>query len=105
MKSPPYVDCSKQSCGQIDVKGFAINLEGYNESKKFNSCLNRKLSLNLHNGDIKNCSSMPESFGNLHTDNVSDIIKTSNFQRLWNITKSNIDKCKICEFKDICTDC
>jgi|GEM_PF-4783978 len=70
------------ACGQIDVKGFAINLEGYNESKKFNSCLNRKLSLNLHNGDIKNCSSMPESFGNLHTDNVSDIIKTSNFQRL-----------------------
>ena len=38
----------------------------YLESLRFNSCLNRKLSVDAR-GEIRNCPSMPASFGNAKT--------------------------------------
>lgn len=74
------------------------------ESKSYNSCLNRKISIDI-NGNIKNCPSMPQSFGNIRDTTLQEAIEHKDFKKYWSITKDQIDVCKDCEFRYICTDC
>ena len=93
------------SCGVINAKSFLRGIEAYTEAKMNNSCLNRKLALNLDSGDIKNCPSLPEVHGNFMKEEIVDIILTKEFQKYWTVTKNEIEKCNLCEFRDICSDC
>lgn len=52
------------ACGIIKTHYFATNVTNFTESKNFNSCLNRKIAID-YEGNIRNCPSMPESFGNI----------------------------------------
>ncbi|WP_109098719.1 grasp-with-spasm system SPASM domain peptide maturase [Aquimarina sp. AU58] len=91
-------------CGIIDPKLFSIKIPVFTESLKFNSCLNKKLSIDS-NGNIKNCPSMSNVFGNIKTHDIETIAKSLNFQKNWNIHKDLIDTCKDCEYRRVCTDC
>lgn len=91
-------------CGVIDTQKFAINIQNFTESLQFNSCLNKKVSIDV-NGQIKNCPSMKSSFGTIETISINDVLKNSNFTKLWKIKKDEVEKCKDCEFRYICTDC
>jgi SPASM domain peptide maturase of grasp-with-spasm system len=95
-------NCS--SCGVIHPTYFAINMEAFTEARNFNSCLNNKISIDI-NGDIKNCPSSSESYGNIENKSLIDVIGQKAFKKLWNITKDQVDTCKICEFRYVCTDC
>ena len=95
---------SENHCGTIHHNYFNTMIESFTESKHHNSCLNKKLSIDK-NGDIKNCPSMKESFGNISTTKLNEVLENSNFKRYWNITKDQIEICKDCEFRHICTDC
>ncbi|MCF6298038.1 MAG: grasp-with-spasm system SPASM domain peptide maturase [Flavobacteriaceae bacterium] len=91
-------------CGQISSSMFAINIKNYTESLKHNSCLNRKISIDI-NGNIKNCPSMPQSFGNINDTTLEKALNHIDFKKYWNVTKDQIDVCKDCEFRYVCTDC
>lgn len=91
-------------CGTIDTGFFAININTFTESQKYNSCLNRKISVDK-NGQIKNCPSMEMSYGHVERTNLDAVINDPSFTRLWNINKDTIQKCKTCEFRYVCTDC
>ncbi|WP_299338728.1 grasp-with-spasm system SPASM domain peptide maturase [uncultured Psychroserpens sp.] len=95
---------SEKHCGCIDKSLFSINIKVFSESQKFNSCLNGKISIDK-NGDIKNCPSMPDSFGNINTNSLEQAILDKHFKKYWNLNKDDIDICKDCEFRYICTDC
>ncbi len=95
---------SRHHCGTIDPKLFSIKLPVFMESLKFNSCLNKKLSIDI-NGDIKNCPSMPKSYGNIKTDDIETTASSNVFKKSWSIHKDLISTCKDCEFKYVCTDC
>ncbi len=95
---------SLTQCGKIDSKYFSPNLETYMESQFHNSCLNRKISIDA-DGNIKNCPSMPESFGNIRDTTLAEAIEKPGFTKYWNITKDQIHVCKDCEYRYICTDC
>lgn len=97
---------NNENCGIICQSSFKVNLELFTESQKFNSCLNKKLAL-LENGDIKNCPSMPETLGNINESRLTEIIdsKKDDIYKYWNIKKDQIEVCKDCEFRYICTDC
>jgi len=95
---------STDQCGCVDEKYFSIEMKHFTESQHFNTCLNRKISIDK-NGEIKNCPSMEHAFGNITETNLSDIIENSEFRKLWSIRKDIIDVCKDCEFRYICTDC
>jgi len=97
------VDSSKH-CGIISPEYFTINIKSFTESKKFNSCLNKKISIDS-NGDIKNCPSMQESFGNILRTSLKKALNTNGFKKYWELTKDDITTCKQCEFRYICTDC
>ena len=95
---------SKKSCGIISERLFVINIKNYFESKSHNSCLNRKISID-GDGEIKNCPSMKESFGNIKDTTLAEAIEKPNFKKYWDINKDKIHVCKDCEFRYICTDC
>lgn len=95
---------SQKSCGLISKDLFSINMSMFTESLNHNSCLNRKISIDI-NGNIKNCPSMPESFGNIKDTTLQEALNKPGFKKYWNITKNQIEICKDCEFRHVCTDC
>lgn len=95
---------SHNQCGIISKKLFSPNLRTFLSSRNCNSCLNRKVSIDV-NGNIKNCPSMLQSFGNIKETTLKEAIENKNFKKYWLITKDQISICKDCEFRHVCTDC
>jgi len=91
-------------CGIIAPQLFSSNIESFTESQYHNSCLNRKISIDTE-GNIKNCPSMSQSFGNIKDTTLQEALDHPDFKKYWNITKDKIHVCKDCEFRYICTDC
>jgi SPASM domain peptide maturase of grasp-with-spasm system len=95
---------SEKDCGVISSKFFNKNSQNYSLSINHNSCLYKKISMDRY-GNLKNCPSMIKSFGNIKTTSLNKVIADKSFQKLGKIKKENIDSCKDCEFRNICTDC
>ena len=91
-------------CGFISPDYFSINIQTFTESQKHNTCLNRKISIDV-NGEIKNCPSMTKSYGNIKDISLKEALDKQGFKDLWYIHKDQIEVCKDCEFRHICTDC
>lgn len=92
------------SCGFIDFRNFNPNQNFFLESLHHNSCLHKKISIDAE-GNIRNCPSMPQSFGNIKDTNLEEALNHLDFKKYWNLTKDHIEVCKDCEFRYICTDC
>ncbi|MDR6514653.1 grasp-with-spasm system SPASM domain peptide maturase [Chryseobacterium camelliae] len=95
---------NKKNCGLVSSNYFNSNLETYTLSNNHNSCLYKKISIDSE-GNIRNCPSMPQSFGNIKDTPLEDALSQPEFKKYWNLTKDSIDVCKDCEFRYICTDC
>ena len=95
---------SPACCGKIHPGYFVVNLETFAEAQRHNSCLNRKISIDAR-GEIKNCPSMARSFGNARETSLHGALAQRDFTALWSINKDQIEVCKDCEFRYICTDC
>ncbi|MFN8229841.1 MAG: grasp-with-spasm system SPASM domain peptide maturase [Bacteroidia bacterium] len=95
---------SCSNCGQIKENNFHANLIMYSESQNYNTCLNKKLSIDT-NGYIKNCINMKSNHGNILKDNLLQTIKKNKFKKYWFLKKDKIKVCKDCEYRHICTDC
>lgn len=92
------------SCGVISKENFDINQKTFFQSRNHNSCLHKKISIDK-DGNIKNCPSMAQSYGNIKVTTLERALSHSDFTKYWNVTKENITICKDCEFRHICTDC
>lgn len=95
---------SPKCCGVVSQEHFSTNIETYTESIKHNSCLNRKISIDV-DGYIKNCPSMPNNYGNIADTPISEVLDNFQFKKYWDINKDSVKTCKDCEFRYICTDC
>lgn len=98
-KSIDYYDC-----GNVENKYFICNLPFFTEAQHHNTCLNRKICID-ENGDIKNCPAMKKSYGNIRDTTLGEAINKPGFKDLWYVCKDQIDVCKDCEFRYMCTDC
>ena len=96
--------CSASDCGSLQSRNFTINLPLFTESQHYNTCLNRKICID-ENGEIKNCPAMSRSFGNIKDTTLEEALNKPEFKDLWGIRKDDIDVCKDCEFRYMCTDC
>ncbi len=102
--------CTRQNlntellCGNFHFNYFVVNIDFFSESQKYNTCLNRKISIDV-NGEIKNCPSMAKSYGNICDTSISSVLKQKLFRELWKINKDLIKECKDCEFRYSCMDC
>ncbi|WP_430411130.1 grasp-with-spasm system SPASM domain peptide maturase [Kordia sp.] len=95
---------NEKHCGIINEDYFYSNIKLFTESQQFNTCLNRKISVDKQ-GSIKNCPSMPQSYGNIKNTKLEEALNHPNFKKFWNIKKDDIKVCQDCEFRHICTDC
>ena len=95
---------NEKHCGIINTEYFYSNIKLLSESQHHNTCLNRKISIDK-DGNIKNCPSMQQSFGNIKDTALEEAINHPDFQKYWNVNKDMIAVCKDCEFRHICTDC
>jgi SPASM domain peptide maturase of grasp-with-spasm system len=92
------------SCGKVSLDYFNTNINKVLEAINYNSCLYKKIGIDAQ-GNIKNCPSMCKAFGNIENTTLEEVLNKENFKKYWNITKDNIEVCKDCEFRYICTDC
>lgn len=96
---------SNTHCGAISPLYFTFsNMRLFSEAKNFNSCLNRKVGIDV-DGAIKNCPSLSKSYGNIKDTSLNSAVTNIHFQELWQVNKDQIDVCKVCEFRYVCTDC
>lgn len=106
----PYIVLIKKEfnscndCGVINPEKFSPNIELFTEAQNYNTCLNRKVSIDI-NGEIKNCPSSSFSYGNIKQTTFQEVLKNEQFNSLWYINKNRIETCKDCEFRYMCTDC
>ncbi len=95
---------SSKSCGVVSSDYFYVNQKKVLESLNCNSCLYKKIAVDVK-GAIKNCPSMSKSFGNIEDVSLQKAIEKPDFKKYWNLTKDQINICRDCEFRHICTDC
>jgi radical SAM protein with 4Fe4S-binding SPASM domain len=88
----------------INPKLFTINIDFFTEAQKHNTCLNRKVCIDIK-GCIKNYLLSDKIYGNIRTDKISDVVNSPIFQYIWYINKDKISVCKDCEFRYMCLDC
>jgi SPASM domain peptide maturase of grasp-with-spasm system len=91
-------------CGKIASSSFKVSTELFIESNNYNSCLNKKISVD-EQGFIKNCPSMAGNYGHHQEVSLKSVAETDKFKEYWKISKSQITTCKVCEFRHVCTDC
>ncbi|KGE12744.1 grasp-with-spasm system SPASM domain peptide maturase [Sphingobacterium deserti] len=92
-------------CGFVSIDNFTVNINMFSEATRYNSCLNRKLSIDKK-GLIKNCPSSGTNYGHIsRVGELLKIIELANFKRYWQVNKDKIEICKDCEFRYCCIDC
>ncbi len=95
---------SESHCGAVDQSCFSCNAPSYREARNFNSCLNRKLSIDK-TGLVKNCPSMKVDFGKYAEDTLDSVARSQLFREIFSHTKDQVEVCKDCEFRNVCPDC
>ncbi|QES87628.1 grasp-with-spasm system SPASM domain peptide maturase [Rhizosphaericola mali] len=99
---------SCNNCGIINLESLNFpSIQGLMHNILFNGCLNRKISID-ENGNIKNCPSMNKDYGKYGESTFKDILlkeSFNNFKKYWYINKDEIEICKDCEFRYLCSDC
>jgi len=92
-------------CGIINFENLSFqSVNAHNKLKPTNGCLDKKISFDKF-GNIKNCPSMPQVFGNVRNTRLRDILNSGVYLKYSNIKKDDILICKNCEFRYNCTDC
>lgn len=81
-----------------------INYRFYCEAKLYNTCLNKKISIDS-NGNVKNCLYLDQTFGNYKIETIKDIVASQEYMQMWHLNRDSIAKCRSCEFRYMCTDC
>lgn len=87
----------------VNPKYFVCSTEFYVEAQNANPYFNQKIVIDV-NGDIKNCSSLSYSYGNISGTSLKEICEREDFQKPWAIKKDSIEICRDCEFRYMCTD-
>lgn len=101
IKEPLY---SERQCGYVDRSYFTSELYTFAEAVHWNSCLNRKISIDKQ-GQLRQCPAMQQTFGAAESTPWLEVIQSPEFQEVWSVTKDHIDVCQDCEFRYVCTDC
>lgn len=76
----------------------------YWQNKKFNTCLNGKLAINVK-GEIHPCPRINDVIMDINESNISDMFQEKKVDKYWRLTKSDLEICNKCAYRYKCTDC
>lgn len=87
---------------------FSLDIDLFNESQIYNPYYNRKIFISRDN-IIKNSFFNEINFLNLNKTEYSkktilELIKESEFNWLWHVSKNQITECQQCAYRNMCTD-
>lgn len=91
-----------RKCGIISAHNFSNNPKHAFKSMNFNSCLYKKIGIDV-NGNIKNCPSLERTAGNIHNTDFARLKDIQFDTEL--IRKDDIEVCRDCKFRYVCSDC
>lgn len=91
-------------CGVFHPHYFTSNAPHFMESRRHNTCLNRKIAVDKA-GYIRNCPSMPQHYGHVSDTTLQEALNNPAFTQHWHIHKDMVQTCRDCEFRHVCTDC
>lgn len=94
---------SHKCCGIVGAAFFTVNRDFFAESLSYNTCLNKKISIDAF-GYIRNCPSMMEHYGHIDSTRLKDVLNSNSFIQKWKIKKDDIKVCRDCEFRHIRPD-
>jgi SPASM domain peptide maturase of grasp-with-spasm system len=92
------------TCGFVHPAYFAVNLRTFTEARSFNTCLNRKIAIDGR-GQACNCPAMGRTFGSATEVDLRQVVEDAAFREVWSVRKDDIEVCRDCEFRYVCTDC
>ena len=95
---------SAHACGFINPAYFRSGVRSFTLSMKFNNCLYKKIAITA-SGEFKNCLYTDRVFGKLGGTSLREIAASASFNELGAIKKDEIDVCRDCEFRYVCSDC
>jgi len=95
---------SANDCGKIHPAYFGVNQATFSEAQTFNSCLNKKVGIDI-DGNIKNCPSHGKCHGKVGSERLVNIVTKDSFRKPWHTARDQVAVCKDCEYRYICTDC
>lgn len=92
-------------CGLINLHSLDFSgVDAFYLLQNKNGCLYKKASIDSF-GNIRNCPSLPQTWGNICNEDLKEIVSNPDFRELWDIHKDLIDDCKDCELRYCCSDC
>lgn len=81
----------------------SVNFYELSEKKRYNSCLNGRISISS-DGVIRACPTFnSEVIGSI--DNIFESLKEQSLNNFWRLSKSKIKGCKECKYNYACNDC
>ncbi len=87
---------------EIGNRSFLAFLDHYTESLFFNTGLHRKIAIDL-DGHIRNHPAHKRSFGQIQDfESLTELLQSEDFLQQQLITKAQINKCKVCQYRNIC---
>ena len=95
---------SASDCGYVSPDFFSVNVRAFTEALAFNSCLNRKVSIDAA-GRIRNCPALPAAYGAVGEVPLARAVAREDFRAVWQVTKDQVEDCRVCEFRYVCQDC
>ncbi|MFT5821780.1 MAG: radical SAM protein with 4Fe4S-binding SPASM domain [Crocinitomix sp.] len=98
-------------CKQIEIKKlkdysnheFNVRMLEDEEHENAHFYYNNRVHIDT-SGAIKNSLHTATSFGNILTNNISEVVQSEAFQEIWWANKKNVDVCSDCELRAICLD-
>ena len=81
-----------------DLNRLVVNNQFFSESIKHNTFYHKKIAIDS-NGFVKNDLSLSETFGNVNTTNISNIVFSDDFMRFWDINVDLIEQLKDSELR------
>jgi SPASM domain peptide maturase of grasp-with-spasm system len=83
------------------AQNLFLTVQHFVESQSRNTYYSQKVFINA-SGEVYNTPQSSVSFG--HVSKLREIVTSTEFQRLWFVTKDQIKECQICEFRRMCYD-
>jgi len=72
--------------------------------QEFNPCWGNLVAVDV-DGTIKPCLWADDVLGNIHENNIGELVISGAFDEYWELTKDKIDTCNLCEYRYGCFDC